>query len=297
MKDRCVKAISEDGLIRIRAIDATETVREAQRRQASLSAASAGMGRVLVATLLLAADIKDDAKITVKFAGDGPAGKVIADANGQLQGRVMIDQPKIGLDLNAEGKIDVRGALGSKGTLSVIKDLALAEPFVGQVAIVSGEVAEDFAYYLAASEQRPSAVGLGVLVNADETINKAGGWLIEVMPGATEASISQLEAAIAGAPPVSKMLQDGYSPEKIIATLAQDFPVKVLSIRPVSYHCPCSKESFAKGLATLPKADLEAMIVEDVGAETVCHFCNATYQFNQDELTKIMEEAIRKDEV
>lgn len=286
-----------DGQVRVTAIDATETVREAQRRQGTLSAASAGLGRMLVGTLLLASDIKDEATVTVQMAGNGPAGKVVANANGKLQGRGYVDRPEIGLPLNDQGKLDVRGALGSEGTFTVIKDLGLKEPFSGQVPIVSGEVAEDFTYYLAVSEQIPSAVGLGVLVAPDEHILQAGGWLLQALPGASEECLDELERAVAETPHITKLLAAGERPVDIIHRLAGDAgEPKILAERPVSFHCPCSKERFKRGLIALGPEELTTLIEEDGEAEAVCHFCNEKYHFDQGELVALRQEALQKED-
>ncbi|MDK6233714.1 Hsp33 family molecular chaperone HslO [Aerococcus sanguinicola] len=291
MTDQLVKATAFDGQIRVRAVDASQVVASAQEKHDSWSASSAALGRTLAGTLLLAADIKDDAKMTVQIAGNGPAGKIVVSADGQGHVKGYIDQPHVSLDSNAQGKIDVRGAVGTEGTFSVIKDLGLKEPFQGQVPLVSGEIAEDFTYYLTVSEQVPSAVGLGVLVNPDESIACAGGWVIQVLPGCSEEVIDQLEASIADMPQVTDLLSQGLTPEEMIYRLLGQDQVKILSQEEVSFKCDCSKERFAQGLAAIGSQELETIIEEDGGAETVCHFCNKTYQFTAEELREIAAQA------
>ncbi|AMB99162.1 molecular chaperone Hsp33 [Aerococcus urinaehominis] len=291
MPDTLYKALAFDGQIRATAVVATDTVREAQTRHDSWSASTAAMGRTIAGTLLLASNIKDDAKMTVQISGDGPAGKIVATADGQGHVKAYVDQPHVSLEPNAQGKIDVRGAVGQNGSLSVIKDLGLGEPFQGQVPLISGELAEDFTYYLTVSEQTPSAVGLGVLVDTDETVINAGGWMVQVMPGATEETISQLEIAVAQMPQLTELLSDGYGPAQVLYQLLGEDNVQLLEESPVSFHCECSKERFAAGLATLNSQDIQDMIDEDGGAEAVCHFCNEKYFYDEADLKAIMDEA------
>lgn len=196
MGDYLVKALAYGGYVRAYAVNATATVAEAQRRHDTWNTASAALGRSLVGALLLGATLKGDDKMTVKIQGDGPAGAIIIDSNGKGDVKGYIQNPHISLPSNDKGKIDVRGAVGTSGVLTVIKDLGLKEPFSGQTPIVSGELGEDFTYYLAVSEQIPSAVGLSVLVDTDDTIKTAGGFMLQVMPGASEEVIDGLEECL-----------------------------------------------------------------------------------------------------
>ncbi len=220
MSDYLVKSLAYDGQLRAYAVDATKTVRQAQEYHDTWSAASAALGRTLVATLLLSeASLKGEGKMTVKVNGDGPLGAIVVDgnANGTVKGYVQ--HPHIHLPLNDKHKIDVKGAVGTTGFLSVTKDLGLKEPFTGQVPLVSGELGEDFTYYLAKSEQIPSAVGLSVFVNDDNTIQTAGGFLIQVMPGATDEVLTKLEERLKDLPLVSEMMREGLTPEDILVKL------------------------------------------------------------------------------
>ena len=290
MSDYLVKSLAFDGQIRAYAVDATETVSTAQKLHDTWSAASAALGRSLVGTLLLAsASLQGDETMTVKINGNGPVGGIVVDgnANGTVKGYVQ--NPHVHLPLNDKHKIDVKGAVGTEGFLAVTKDLGLKEPFTGQVPLVSGELGEDFTYYLAKSEQIPSSVGLSVFVNSDNSIETAGGFMIQVMPGAKEETISQIEKRLAEIPMVSEMMRDGKKPEDILNEILGAENVKVLDKMPVSYHCDCSRERFLGVLTSLPTDQLQEMADEDHGAEAVCHFCGKKYQFTEDELRKIIK--------
>lgn len=290
MSDYLVKSLAFDGQIRAYAVDATETVSTAQKLHDTWSAASAALGRSLVGTLLLAsASLQGDETMTVKINGNGPVGGIVVDgnANGTVKGYVQ--NPHVHLPLNDKHKIDVKGAVGTEGFLAVTKDLGLKEPFTGQVPLVSGELGEDFTYYLAKSEQIPSSVGLSVFVNSDNSIETAGGFMIQVMPGAKEETISQIEKRLAETPMVSEMMRDGKKPEDILNEILGAENVKVLDKMPVSYHCDCSRERFLGVLTSLPTDQLQEMADEDHGAEAVCHFCGKKYQFTEDELRKIIK--------
>ena len=290
MSDYLVKSLAFDGQIRAYAVDATETVSTAQKLHDTWSAASAALGRSLVGTLLLAsASLQGDETMTVKINGNGPVGGIVVDgnANGTVKGYVQ--NPHVHLPLNDKHKIDVKGAVGTEGFLAVTKDLGLKEPFTGQVPLVSGELGEDFTYYLAKSEQIPSSVGLSVFVNSDNSIEMAGGFMIQAMPGAKEETISQIEKRLAEIPMVSEMMRDGKKPEDILNEILGAENVKVLDKMPVSYHCDCSRERFLGVLTSLPTDQLQEMADEDHGAEAVCHFCGKKYQFTEDELRKIIK--------
>ena len=290
MSDYLVKSLAFDGQIRAYAVDATETVSTAQKLHDTWSAASAALGRSLVGTLLLAsASLQGDETMTVKINGNGPVGGIVVDgnANGTVKGYVQ--NPHVHLPLNDKHKIDVKGAVGTEGFLAVTKDLGLKEPFTGQVPLVSGELGEDFTYYLAKSEQIPSSVGLSVFVNNDNSIETAGGFMIQVMPGAKEEIISKIEKQLAEIPMVSEMMRDGKKPEDILNEILGAENVKILDKMPVSYHCDCSRERFLGVLTSLPTDQLQEMADEDHGAEAVCHFCGKKYQFTEDELRKIIK--------
>lgn len=290
MQDYLVKALAYNGQLRAYAVDATQCVRQAQEFHDTWSAASAALGRSLVATLLLAnASLKGDGSLTVKINGNGPLGGIVVDGNAQGEVKGYVQHPHIHLPLNENHKIDVKGAVGTEGFLAVTKDLGLKEPFTGQVPLVSGELGEDFTYYLAKSEQIPSAVGLSVFVNSDNTIQTAGGFLIQVLPGASEETLTQLEESLAKLPLVSEMMRQGLTPEEILAKILGESNLEILEKMPVAYRCDCSKERFAKALASLNNEQLEEMITQDHGCEAVCHFCNQKYFFDETELKQIVQ--------
>jgi molecular chaperone Hsp33 len=290
MKDYLVKALAYGGYVRAYAVNATETVAEAQRRHDTWNTASAALGRSLVGGLLLGATLKGDDKMTVKIQGDGPTGAIIVDSNGNGDVKGYIQNPHISLPLNEKGKIDVRGAVGTNGVFTVIKDLGLKEPFSGQTPIVSGELGEDFTYYLAVSEQIPSAVGLSVLVNTDDTIKTAGGFMLQVMPGASDEVIEALEERLKNLPNVSSLLEEGKTPEDILEIIFEGEAVMILEDSPVQFNCECSKEKFATAIITLGTSEIQAMIDEDHGAEAVCSFCGEKYYFDEPELEELIQE-------
>lgn len=291
--DYLVKALAYDGLVRIYAVTTTETVGEAQRRHDTWSISSAALGRTMTATLLMGAMQKGDQKLTVKVEGDGPIGYIIADSDTEGKVRGYVANPHIHFnELNKSGKLDVRRGVGTVGTISVVRDIGFGEKFTGQTPIVSGEIGEDFTYYLANSEQINSAVGVGVLVNPDDTIEAAGGFVLQLLPGATEEVISKIEAIIKDLPTVSRMIDSGETPETIIAKLAGDQEnVKILEKSPVKFECTCSKDRFANAIISLGKEEIKEMIAEDHGAEAECHFCRNKYQFTETELKELMLKA------
>lgn len=289
MSDYLIKSVVDDGQFRAYAVDATELVREAQRRHDTWSAASAALGRSLVATLMLSSSVlKGDDTLTVRINGGGPVGGIVVDgnANGTVKG--YLQNPHVNLPLNARHKIDVSAAVGAEGSLSVTKDLGLDKPYTGQVPLASGEIGDDFTYYLAQSEQIPSAVGVSVFVNEDNSVQVAGGFLVQVMPDAKDDAISHLEKRLKEVPMVSELLLDGQKPEDMLNLLFGQEHVKLLDKMPVSFECDCSKEQFAKALASIPKSQMQEIIDEDHRAETVCNFCKNKYEFSEAELRDIL---------
>ncbi len=291
MEDYLVKALAYDGFVRAYAVSATKTVSEAQQRHDTWNTASAALGRAMVGSLLLGSTLKGDDKLTVKIQGNGPAGAIIIDSNGRGDVKGYIKNPHVSLPLNGQGKLDVRGAVGDQGIFTVIKDLGLKEPFSGQTPIVSGELGEDFTYYLAVSEQIPSAVGLSVLVDTDDSIRTAGGFLLQIMPGADETVIDSIENRLQELPRVSSLLDEGKSPEEILTVLLNDTKVEVLEKMPVQFRCDCSKEKFATAIITLGADEIQEMMDEDHGAEAVCSFCGNKYHFDGQELARLKKEA------
>lgn len=295
MKDYIVKALAYEGQFRVYAINATKTVGEAQRRHDTWSASSAALGRTIVGTLLLAsAGLKNEEKMTVIVNGDGLGGRILADANGKGDVKAYINNPHVSLDLNGNGKLDVTAVVGTEGTLTVIKDLGMKEPFSGQVPIVSGELGEDFTYYMANSEQVPSAIGLSVLVDTDESIKAAGGFMIQVMPDASDEAITRVEGNIAAIPLVSRLMESGETPEQILYRILGEENVHILEKMPVQFQCDCSRERFAEGLSSIGREELVDMIQEDHGAEVVCHFCGEKYHYSESDLQELVDASDEK---
>lgn len=291
MGDYLVKALAYDGEVRAYAVRTTDTVSEAQRRHDTWATASAALGRSMTASVMMGSMLKGNAKLTVKIDGDGPIGHILVDTNSEGEVRGYVANPKVDFPVNAKGKLDVRRAVGTNGTLTVVKDIGLKEKFSGQVPLVSGEIGEDFTYYFVNSEQVPSAVGVGVLVNPDHSISAAGGFILQMMPGATEKTISEVEKNLQKVRAVSTLIQEGMSPEEILYELLGKENVEILDKRPVRFQCTCSKERFSNALISLGVDELQEMIDEDGKAEAQCHFCNEKYQFSREELEKLLAEA------
>ncbi|MFC1287604.1 Hsp33 family molecular chaperone HslO [Bacillus paralicheniformis] len=287
--DYLVKAIAYDGKVRAYAANTTETIHEAQRRHNTWPTASAALGRTMTAAVMLGAMLKGEDKLTVKIEGGGPIGAIVADGNAKGDVRGYVSNPHVHFDLNEHGKLDVRRAVGTSGTLSVVKDLGLRDLFTGQVEIVSGEIGEDFTYYLVSSEQVPSSVGVGVLVNPDNTILAAGGFILQLLPGTDDETITKLETNLSQVEPISKLIQKGLTPEEVLAAVLGEEP-EVLGTVPVRFTCNCSKERFTRGIIGLGKDEIQQMIDEDGQAEAQCHFCNETYLFTKEELEAIRDE-------
>jgi molecular chaperone Hsp33 len=291
MNDYLVKALAYDGNIRAYAVRTTETVSEAQRRHQTWRTASAALGRAMTAGVMMGAMLKGEDKLTVKIDGGGPIGVILVDSNAKGEVRGYVTNPEIDFESNEHGKLDVRRAVGTTGTMSIVKDVGLRDFFSGQVPIVSGELGEDFTYYFATSEQLPSSVGVGVLVNPDDSILAAGGFIFQLMPGTKEETISKLEERLKTIPPISKLVEKGLTPEEILEELFGKEHLKILETMPVSFTCNCSKERFSDAIVSLGVAEIEDMIKEDGQAEAHCHFCNEKYHFSKEELEKLKEEA------
>lgn len=288
MNDYLVKALAYDGQIRAFAARTTETVNEAQRRHYTWPTASAALGRSMTASVMLGAMLKGEEKLTIKINGGGPLGTILVDANAKGEVRGYVSNPQTHFDLNEQGKLDVRRAVGTEGTLTVSKDIGLQHPYVGQVPIVSGELGDDFTHYIVTSEQTPSSVGVGVIVNPDNTILASGGFIIQLMPGTDETVISQLEQRLAEIPTISNMVRAGLTPEDILDEVLGKENVKALDTMPVNFQCQCSRERIHNAIRGLGQEEIEDMIVTDGQAEAQCHFCNETYLFTKDQLQDML---------
>jgi molecular chaperone Hsp33 len=291
MSDYLVKALAYEGQVRAYAVKSTETVGEAQRRHDTWPTASAALGRSISAGVMMGAMLKGENKLTIKVEGGGPIGAILVDSNAKGEVRGYVSNPHVHFDLNEHGKLDVRKAVGTSGTLSVVKDIGMRDHFSGQVPIVSGELGEDFTYYFVTSEQVPSSVGVGVLVNPDNTILAAGGFILQLMPGTDDETITKIEERLSKIPPISKLIEKGLTPEEVLEEVLGKGEVKVLETMPISFKCQCSKERFSNAIISLGEKEIQEIIDEDQQAEAKCHFCNETYVFSEKELEELKEEA------
>lgn len=289
MRDYLIKTTAYRGMVRAYACVSTYTIKEAQRRQDTWATATAALGRTLTISALMGAMLKNDHSITVKVEGDGPLGAIIVDANAKGEVRGYVINPHVDFELNKEGKLDVRRAVGTEGYISVVKDLGLKDYFTGQVPIVSGEISEDFTYYFANSEQTPSAVGAGVLVSPDHSVLAAGGFIVQLMPDASEEVIEQLEKNIANFPTISSLIEEGVTPEQMLERLFKEEEMIVHEQLPISFQCKCSKERVENAIVGLGKEEIQKMITEDRGAEATCHFCNEVYRLTESELEALKD--------
>lgn len=287
MSDYMVRATAANHQIRAFAITSRELVEEARNRHNTSPVITAGLGRLLSGGAMMGAMMKgEDDLLTLQIKCGGPVQgmTVTADAKGNVKGYAEV--PGVMLPPNQLGKLDVGGAVGL-GILNVIKDMGLKEPYVGQVALQTGEIAEDLTYYFATSEQIPSAVGLGVLMNKDNTVRQAGGFIIQLMPFTDEKIIEGLEEKIKNLKSVTEMLEEGHTPEKILEEVLGDFSLEINDQLPVQFSCNCSKERITKALISIGKKDLQEMIDDGKPIEVNCHFCNTDYTFSVDELKEI----------
>ena len=293
MSDQLVRGNSMDGAIRVFAAVSTDLVNEAQRIHHTYPVATAALGRTLTAAAIMGAGLKnEDDSITIQFKGDGPIERVIAVTDAKSCVRGYVGNPYVDLPLSEKGKLDVGRAVG-KGQLSVVRDLGLKEPCVGQVPIVTGEIAEDLTYYYAASEQIPTAMSLGVLVGTDNRAIAAGGFMLQLMPEAEEALAAELEEKMKTSPPVTKMITDGMTAEDILFAVTDGFDMLMDNhIITPEYRCKCSKERMERALISIGKEELESIIKEQGEAELSCQFCDNKYRFTKAELEELLKEAI-----
>ena len=283
MKDILTKGTAEG--VRIYALCTTNLVQEAATRHHTSHLASAALGRAMNGALLLAATMKDNERIALRLKGDGPIGEVVADAEG-THVRGYVGDPDVFLPLK-NGKLDVGGAIGA-GNIIVTRYLQNAEPFTGYAELVDGEIASDLTNYLYTSEQTPSSVALGVLVNKEGQVIASGGYFIQAMPGCAEETLAQLEENISLTPYVTQLLELGYTPEKMIETIARGLDVTIQESIELSYKCRCSREKILGALATLGQEDISAMS-QDEETEVHCQFCDETYKFSGEEIARLLK--------
>lgn len=291
--DYILRATAGEGSVRVFIANTKETVQQAFLHHKTSPVMSAALGRALTAVSIMGSMLKsDDDLVTIKIKGDGPGKGLIVTGDSKARVKGYPFNPMVDIPLKPNGKLDVQNALG-EGSLTVIKDMGLKEPYVGQIPLVSGEIAEDLTYYFAKSEQTPSAVSLGVLVDRNYYIKQAGGFIIQVMPNADENIINSLENKLATIKPFTTLLEEGNTIEDILNILLGDFGVNILDKIPVKFYCNCSKERVEKALISIGKDELETIIKEDKKATLHCHFCNKDYEFNENDLKTLLNECIK----
>lgn len=294
--DEIIRAVTADGLAKISAISGREIVEQARQYHGLTPLTTAALGRTLCACSLIGNLLKeDDATVTVRINGGGPIGTIIAVSDNAGNVRGYVENPSVDLPLKENGKLDVGAAVGKSGTLTVSRDLGLKEPYIGSTQLVSGEIADDFTYYFAESEQVGSACGLGVLVNTDLTVNCAGGFWVQLLPGAPELMIKQIEFNIASMGSVTEVLQLGGADELVERVLFGLSP-EILERTPVEYRCYCSRERVQRAIESMGLSNLEEIYESGETAEVCCHFCNAAYNFSTDEIGKIIAKISKNDD-
>ena len=290
--DYMVRATALEGLVRAFAIDSTATVAELRRRHDTDPAVTAALGRLATGALLFGAMLKeDDQLVTVRVQGNGPAGTLLASANGAGEVRGLVSNPRPDVEqVNENGKLNVSGVVGTEGRLTVTRDLGMRQPHTSTVELISGEVGEDLAHFLATSEQIPSAVGIGVFVQADGEVEAAGGYIVQLMPGITDSQAAMIEQVIRDLPHPTTMLRDGDSPERMLTRIF-DKDLQILENKRVRFHCPCSRERAERALVLLGRDELKEIIEADAekgATEVVCQFCNAVYTISIPELEALL---------
>lgn len=292
MSDKIVRAISADGFVKATAVSTRLLTERARQIHHTLPVATAALGRALAAASMMGNALKDDGtSITLQFRGGGPLGLVLAVSDNLGNVRGTVDDPAVDLPLRQDGKLDVGTAVGSEGTLTVIRDLNMKEPYIGSVGLMGGEIAEDLAAYFVESEQIPSACGLGVLVDRDQSVKAAGGYLVQLLPGAKEDVIGKVEGSLMAAGAVTALLERYPDPAELLRAALPDFQLEILEESPVEYRCPCSRERMARALVSMGAHELQNMIDEQGDAELTCRFCDAVQRFAREELEKMLEAA------
>ena len=293
MNDYIIRAIAANDQIRAFAAVTTETVETARQDHNTSPVATAALGRLLTAGAMMGTMMKGDKDIlTLQIKAGGPLEgiTVTADSKGRVKG--YVGNPDVCIPANSKGKLDVAGAVGV-GFMNVIKDMGLKEPYVGQVALQTSEIAEDLTYYFATSEQVPSAVGLGVLMNKDNTVRRAGGFIVQLMPFAEESTIAKLEENVQKITSVTNLLEEGHTPESLLEKVLEGFDMEINEKVPTEFYCNCSKERVEKALISTGKKELQEMIDDGKTIEVNCHFCNRSYSFSVEELEELLARAVR----
>lgn len=288
--DKLVRAITKDGLVQAVAVSTRDLTEKARNIHTTLPVATAALGRALAAASMMGNALKEpDGSVTLQIKGGGPLGTVLAVADAQGNVRGYVQQPHVDLPLRSDGKLDVGGAVGCDGTLTVIKDLCMKEPYIGSVALLGGEIAEDLAAYFVESEQIPTACALGVLVDRDQSVKAAGGYIIQLLPGAGEDVIAKVEDGVMAAGAVTGLLARSGDSEAMLRTVLSGFQVEILETSPIEYRCYCSRERVERALISLGARELESILAEQGGCELTCQFCDAVHRFSAEELRALID--------
>ena len=290
--DQLVRVIAKDAPIKAMAISGTSLVERARQIHDTWPVATAALGRLLMAASMMGNMLKEqDGSVTLRVKGDGPLGTVLAVSDNMGNVRGYVENPAVDVPRKSHAKLDVGSAVGPGGTLTVVKDLGLKEPYVGSIQLISGEIAEDIAAYFVESEQIPTACALGVLISPDQTVRAAGGYLIQLLPGADESVISAIERGVARVGAVSAQLDRGLGPVELLQDVLSDFQLEMLETSPVEYRCYCSRERVSRALISIGPAELRSLIEEQGGAELTCQFCDKIYRFSRSDLERLLQEA------
>ena len=295
MSDCLVRAMTRDGFVKITAVNTTEITRRAREIHQTTAVATAALGRVLAATSMIGNMQKNDqGSVTMTIKGGGPLGTLLATADPDGNVRGYVENPQVELMEKYQGKLDVGAAVGSTGTLTLIRDLHMKEPYVGTVELIGGEIAEDVAAYYVESEQVPTVCALGVLLNRDQTVDVSGGYLLQLLPGAPDKLIDELESAVMAAGNVSNLLKAGATPEDIIRIVLVGMDVEILETTPISYKCYCSRERVEKTIISLGAKEMQSIIDDGEDIHVDCQFCDTIYSFTPEEIRGLMENALKK---
>lgn len=296
MSDQLVRAISRDGAVKAVAVSTRELTERARQIHRTLPVATAALGRTLAAASMMGNALKEDgASVTLQIKGGGPLGTLLAVSDNQGNVRGTVENPAVDLPLRSDGKLDVGAAVGCDGTLTVIRDLNMKEPYVGSVGLLGGEIAEDLAAYFVESEQIPTACGLGVLVDRDQSVLAAGGYLIQLLPGAGEDTISKVEGGILAAGSVTGLLRESDDPEALLYRVLSDFDLEILEHSPIEYRCYCSRERMERALLSIGREELRSLIEEKGEAELTCRFCDNVQHFSRQDLETMLEGLEKKE--
>ena len=295
MSDKLIRAISKDGLMKAAAVSTRGLTERARQIHRTLPVATAALGRALAAASMMGNALKEDgASLTLQIKGGGPLGTLLAVSDNQGNVRGTVENPAVELPLREDGKLDVGAAVGNQGTLTVIRDLHMKEPYVGSIGLLWGEIAEDVALYFVESEQIPAACGLGVLVDRDQSVLAAGGFLIQLLPGAPDEMVSRIEASLMAAGPVTSLLAANPDPEDLLRRALDGFELDILERSPIEYRCDCSRERMERALISLGPDELRALIDEQGQAELTCRFCDNVQVFAREQLEALLDGMNRK---